>query len=284
MVGKMTLEKAVSTPEEPPPHPFCLLRGRTREGYRCVEIAQAMLAEDERERLRAYWQHYKTHFPLYTRWAAKENLIDSTLRSPEKWERTENIVTGALNGFYRAVVEGRYDPERGSPCAYIERSIKNQFLNLLRRGTQPTQQECLACWERNHGYCPHFGKEHPWAEVYKSCYNPPTVTGFDEFNQAESLFAAAGLQEQWPPILDKACTTPSLSRPVEEMALNYTMIDLIEQVMLEVLNHNQFTILVETLKNHKTSREIALIIDTTPGNVDQLRRRALQKLYRALTE
>ncbi|MGC9395658.1 MAG: hypothetical protein ACP5J4_12470 [Anaerolineae bacterium] len=242
-----------------------------------------MVAEDEHVRLSAYWQHYKTHFQVYTKWAAKCHLVDATSRSSEEWERAENSVTKVFNGFYRAVLEGRYNPDRALPCTYIKRSIVNQFQDLARRGTHLTQQECLSCWESNHGSCPHFKSEHPWTDVYAHCHHPLAVTGLEEFTPEDSAFAAAGLQEQWPPVLTKAYATPSLSRPVEDMALHYTMVDYIDRLMLELLKHNQYIVLVETFINHKTSREIALIIDTTPGNVDQLRRRALKKLYRALT-
>jgi len=245
-----------------------------------------MMAEDQHIRRIAYWQHFKTHFPAYTRWAAKRNLVDSTFHSFDRWEQAEALVDEAITGFYHVVIEGRFDADRAPPCKYVKRAITNQFQDLMRRGTQPTAQECLACWENHDGLCPHFASEHPWDDVVAHCYNPPIVIGleeFEEFDQAESTFAAAGLQEQWPPIMDKAGTASSYSRPVEEKALNSVTFDLLERFMLEVLSHNQRTVIVETMRNHKTSREIALIIGTTPGNVDQLRRRALQKLYRALT-
>ena len=285
MVVKMTLEQAVSAPEDLLRRRDCLLR-KVRAQYRCVETAAAMMAEDEHTRRSACWQHFKTHLPAYTRWAARKHLVDSTFHSFELWEQAEALVYEALIGFTRAVIAHRFDADRASPCKYVKRAIINQAQDLMRRGTHPTMQECLACWENHNGLCPHFGSEHPWEDAVRQCYNPPIVIGleeFEEFDQAESTFAAAGLQEQWPPIMDKVGTASSYSRPVEEKALNFVTYDLLERFMLEVLSHNQRTVIVETMQNHKTSREIALIIGTTPGNVDQLRRRALQKLYRALT-
>jgi DNA-directed RNA polymerase specialized sigma24 family protein len=50
-----------------------------------------------------------------------------------------------------------------------------------------------------------------------------------------------------------------------------------------VLTSDQQTVLVETFLHQKASREIAQLIQTTPGNVDQIRRRGLRRLYRALS-
>jgi RNA polymerase sigma factor (sigma-70 family) len=286
MVVKMTLDQAVSAPEALLRRRNCLLR-KVRVQYRCVETAVDLMAEDEYTRRKACWQHYLTHFPVYCRWAAGKHLVDPTFHSFDSGGQAEGLVAEALIGFIHAVIAHRFDAHRALPCTYIKRAIRNQAQDVLRRGIQPTPRECLGCWESHNGLCPHFASEHPWEDVVRQCYNPPIVVGLEEheeFDEAESTFAVAGLQDQWPPIWDKGGTAFSYSRPVEEEALSVVTYELLERLMLEILNHDQMTVLVETMRNHKTSREIALLIDTTPGNVDQLRRRALQKLYYALTQ
>jgi len=89
-----------------------------------------------------------------------------------------------------------------------------------------------------------------------------------------------GLQDTWPPHSHRGAGADV--RPVEELALSHVMTHVLDQVMCEVLNPDQQTVLVETFWHHKSSREIALLIDKTPNNIDQIRRRALQKLRRAL--
>jgi DNA-directed RNA polymerase specialized sigma24 family protein len=53
--------------------------------------------------------------------------------------------------------------------------------------------------------------------------------------------------------------------------------------MPRVLTPAQQIVLEQTFVEHKLSKEIARELNTTANNVDQIRRRGLRRLYRALT-
>jgi len=277
-MAEMCLETAVPAPDYARKR-YCLLRDDEIEAYRCAETAANLGATEEGTRLRAYWLHFKTHVGPYTEWALKKRLFDPTVRYPDPREGATELVEKVLLSFHRRVQEDHYDVERGPPCKYLKRAIKNGFQDILRRGRHPTREECVKCWEER-GACPVFGVQRPWEQERGRCSRLPSVEGFD---RSSALFAAAGLQEQWPPVLQDVRGISVVRRPVEDQALKGAMIACIWALMPELLTPDQQTVIMETYLHYRTSREIALMIQTTPGNVDQIRHRGLGRLYRALT-
>jgi DNA-directed RNA polymerase specialized sigma subunit len=87
----------------------------------------------------------------------------------------------------------------------------------------------------------------------------------------------------WPPYLGEGEATPSIERPVEEVALNRVMVVCITELMQSVLSERQRTILIRTFVDHTNGRAIALELGISLANVYQLRHRALRRLLRALT-
>jgi RNA polymerase sigma factor (sigma-70 family) len=276
---KMTLERAVST-ADPRRKRYCLLRGDETEMYRCTEAAAKLGAKEKETRIPAYWLHFKTHIKPYTRWARNRRLFDPTAQYSDPLDGAAELVEDVLLSFYRKIEENQYNPDRGPPCRYIKRSIKNKYQDLLRRGRHPTAEECMRCWEER-GSCPVSETERPWDQDRQRCFRPFVV---EDFGAVSATFAAVGLHDQWPPtqLQDMQCT-PATLRPVEEQALDRAMIAYIWELMPRVLTLAQRTVLVETFLHHRTSREIARMIQTTPGNVDQIRHRGLRRLYRALS-
>jgi len=253
----------------------CLLQEQEWAAYRCAETAADLGAATEEKRLQAFWLHYKTHVERYIAWATRKHLIDATVRYPDPAEGAAELVFDVLLSFHQIVQQGGYIAEKGSPCKYVKQAIRNKFQDILRRGRHPTPEECMQCWEER-GMCPVYGTTRPWEQDRERCFRPPPVEQFDE---AGAMFAAAGLQGQWPPKRELSV----VQRPVEHLALDDTMIACIWALMPEVLTPDQHVVLRETFLHHKTSREIALQIDKSPGNVDQIRHRGLRRLYRALT-
>lgn len=277
-MAEMCREKAVSAPDHAARR-YCLLRGREREAYRCSETAENLGAEEEDTRVQASWSHFKSHVEVYTIWAKNNRLFDPTAQFSDPGEAAAELVNKVLVKFHQKVMERRYDAKKGRPCAYIKRSIRNRYQDLLRRGRHPkppTPEECMECFQERGG-CSAFGVERPWEGDYERCFRPYALERFD---QASATFAVAGLQNQWPP---QPRDGSSVSRPVEDRAIDGAMLAYICGLMSDRLSDDQRIVLVETFIHHRTSREIAVIIGTTPGNVNQLRSRGLRRLRRALT-
>ena len=276
-MANMSREKAVSA-TVPERDRYCLLRDKGSEDYRCAETATNLGATAAETRLQAYWLHYKTHIEPYARWAENRGLFDPTVRYLAPRKAAAELVGDVLLSFYRQVQDGRYDPKRGPPCKYVKRGVRNRFQDVLRRGHHPTPEECARCYEEG-GFCPLFRPERPGEQERQRCFRLPPVT---ELDAVGAVFAAAGLQDQWPPALRGAQGASSVRRPVEDPALRDVLIDSIWDFIDEALTPNQKTVLRETYLNDKTSREIALEkLDTTPGNVDQIRHRGIKRLKRA---
>jgi RNA polymerase sigma factor (sigma-70 family) len=273
----MSLEKAVSA-TDPKKNRYCLLQEDGTEIYRCAETAANLGATAEETRLQAFWLHYKTHVEPYTRWAAGKNMLDPTVQYPDPREAAAELVEDVLLSFYRRVQGGQYDVGRGPPCKYVKRAIRNGFQDILRRGRNPTGEECARCYEKG-GVCPVFGTEQPGERERRRCFRLPPV---GEFDAVSAVFAAAGLQDQWPPALGDVQGVSSIRRPVEDQALQAVLIQSVWNLINELLTPDQRTVLAETFLHHKTSREIALMIHTTPGNVDQIRHRGLRRLNKVL--
>jgi len=274
MVG-MSRKEAVSA-TDPDWDRYCLLREGGAETYRCVETAANLSASTEETRLQAFWRHYKTHIGPYTRWTVNRKLFDQTGQCPDPREASAELVKQVLFSFYQKVQERLYDPTRGPPCRYVKRAIKNKFQDFLRRGRHPTPEECAQCFQER-GFCHRFPLKQPGEWERQRCLRLPPVERLDA---ASAGFALAGLQDEWPPA---ARGGSSVRRPVEDQALQDVLLDSIWSLIDKVLTPDQRTVLIETVLHHRTSREIALLIDTTPGNVDQLRHRGLQRLSKVLT-
>lgn len=272
-MANMSIEKAVSATVSERDR-YCLLRDEESEDYRCAETATNLGATAAETRLQAYWLHYKTHIEPYARWAWNRKLFDPTVRYLAPLEAAAELVGDVLLSFHRQVQDGQYDPKRGPPCKYIKRGVKNRFQDVLRRGHHPTPEECARCYEKG-GFCPLFRPERPGEQERQRCFRLPPVT---EFDPVSAMFAAAGLQDQWPPLPGAS----SVRRSVEDPALRGVLIDSIWDFIDETLTPNQRIVLRETYLNDKTSREIALeALDTTQGNVDQIRHRGIKRLKRA---
>ncbi len=276
-MAQMTLETAVSAPESTEIHP-CLLPREFRETYRCAETAVNMNASEAELRSLAYWQHYRIHSEAYVRWTMRHHWGDPLLQPHAPYDAASEVVVYVLNSFYQALALGQYDSRQGLPCVYIKRSIHNRYQDLLKRGHHPTADECERCWLANGSVCVAFrGAQTPWQTQYQRCYRLPTC---DYFDPVATVFAEIGLQDSWPPLQE-----PLLNgelRPVEETALAHVLSDGLSVLMLEGLSADQHTVLVETYWGQKSSHEIALLIEKSPANVDQIRKRALAKLYRLL--
>ncbi|MBN2394714.1 MAG: sigma-70 family RNA polymerase sigma factor [Anaerolineae bacterium] len=274
----VNLGKAVSDPDDP--RRYCLLSAEEQQAYGCVETANKLASDDKDLRICAYWHHVKTHGDRYRRWAANHGYVDPTAAITDPKELSEEVVDQALARFRKAVDEGRYDVAKGLPCQYFKAIIKNFHQDLRKHtGRHPSSQECHACWEGNDGRCPHFGATAPWEGTYRKCYRFPMVASFEQ----TVLFAVAGLQNDWPPVLNsEAPAGMTLDRPVEEQALDSAMISCVQKLMVE-LPHDQHTVIIETFFNHRSSQKIAGMIGTSLENVYQLRHRALSTLLKALT-
>jgi RNA polymerase sigma factor (sigma-70 family) len=276
-MASMSLEEAVSA-TDPRRDRYCLLREDGTDIYRCAETAANLGARAEETRLQAYWLHYKAHIQSYTRWAVGRKMFDPTLQYPDPREATAELVEDVMLSFYQKVQEGQYDAGRGPPCKYIKRAIKNRFQDVLRRGRNPTQEECARCYEKG-GICPVFEAESPGERERQRCFRLPSI---EKIDAVSAVFAAAGLQDQWPPVLRDVQGVSGIRRPVEDQALQRAMLHSIWGLVDELLTPDQRKVLAETFLRHKTSREIAVMIRTTPGNVDQIRRRGLLRLNRVL--
>lgn len=195
-------------------------------------------------------------------------------------EAAGELVVNVLNSFYDCICGGCYDINKGRPCGYVEQSIKNLNTDLLRRGGYPTPRECRLCWEDHEGHCPRFGTSRPWEDHYRRCYQAPQIASFEEH---ETLFSAAGVQQMWPPYLGEGETPTSIERPVEEVALNHVMMVCIAELMQSVLSERQRKILIRTFVDHANGRAIAFELGISLTNVYQLRHRALRRLLKALT-
>jgi len=280
-MATMCRQRAVSTPD-PGGKRYCLLRSGECEAYRCVETAGNLEAEEEETRLGAYWWHYMTHVETYTQWAEGRRYLDPTARHPDRREGASELVRDVLLSFYRTIRENRYDARKGPPCRYLKRAMRYKFLDLLRRrGHHPTQGECARC-RAEQGTCSLSGTEYPSERERKLCLRLPIVKGLDGFDEMNDTFAAAGLQDQWPPTSRDVQGDFDSDRSREGEILDHVLIAQAQALMPEVLTSDQQTVLVETYIHNKTSREIAERLQTTPGNVDQLRHRGLQRLREAL--
>jgi RNA polymerase sigma factor (sigma-70 family) len=277
-MARMSIEQAVSA-ADPKRDRYCLLHDDGAEIYRCAETAANLGATAEATRLQAYWLHYKTHIEPYTQWAGNRKLFDPTVQYSDSREGAAELVEEVLLSFHRKVQERQYDVRRGPPCRYIKRAIKNRFQDVLRRGRNPTREECVRCYEKG-GFCPVFEIERPREGERQRCFRLPPIERFDAVS---AVFAAVGLQDQWPPAPQDAQGVSSIRRPVEDQALQGAFIHSIWGLINEVLTPDQRTVLAETFLHYRTSREIALMICTTPGNVDQIRHRGLQRLNKVLT-
>jgi len=273
----VSLKEAVSA-TDPKRDRYCLLHKDGTEIYRCAETAANLGSTVEEKRLQAYWLHYKVHIQSYTRWAVRRKLFDPTIQYPSLWEATAELVEDVMLSFYHKVQERQYDAGRGLPCKYTKRAIKNRFQDILRRGRNPTQEECARCYEKG-GICPVFGAESPGERERQHCFRLPSI---EKMDAVSAVFAVAGLQDQWPPALEDVQGVSGIRRPVEDQALRRAMLHSIWSLVDELLTPDQRTVLEETFLRHRTSREIAGMIRTTPGNVDQIRHRGLQRLNRAL--
>ena len=276
-MARMSIKAAVSAPDSGG-NRYCLLPDNERTAYRCAETAANLGAPVEETRVRAYWLHYMTHVESYTDWACGKRLFDPTAHYPDPRDGAIELVEGALGRFCQIVLKGEYDVSRGVPCKYLKRAIKNEFQDIMRRGRHPSREECEQCWQER-GMCPRLRDEQPGEQDYRRCYRLPSVEGLE---QGSAMFAAAGLQERWPPLLEATEDAGGIQRPVEEQALNGVIIACVRALLPRLLTVGQRIVLEETFLRHKTSREIALMIKTTPGNVDQMRRRGLRRLYWAL--
>ena len=97
------------------------------------------------------------------------------------------------------------------------------------------------------------------------------------------MFAAAGLEDEWPP-RGIGSAAASVQRPVEELVTKREQIAQVRGLLKgKTLTPDQRTVLEETFFNQRSSREIAEKMRTTPANVDQIRRRGLRRLRKALT-
>lgn len=277
MVAKIPLPRAVSIESDPS---YCLLSISERDSYPCLETARALSAAEQATRQRAFWRFFKIHIQPLTNWAARHHYYDHTLHYENPREAAGELVVNVLNSFYERICEGHYDVEKGRPCGYVERSIRNRNTDLLRRGGYPTPRECRLCWEEHAGACPSFGTSQPWETHYRRCYQTPQIASFEEH---ETLFSAAGIQQVWPPYLGEGETSTSIERPVEEVALNHVMMVCITELMQSILNERQRTILVRTFVDHANGREIARELGISLDNVYQIRHRALRRLLKALT-
>lgn len=276
-MANVSLEEAVSA-TDPTRDRYCLLHDYGMDVYRCAETAANLGAVAEETRLQAYWLHYKTHVEPYTRWSANKRMFDPTVQYPDPQEAAAELVVEVLLSFYHKVQERLYDAGRGPPCKYIKRAIRNRFQDILRRGRNPTAEECARCCEER-GFCLLFRTEQPGERERQQCFRLPPI---EEFDAASVVFAAAGLQDQWPPVLEGVRSVSSVRRPVEDQALQGALVQSAWRLISKVLTPDQRTVLAETFLRYKTSREIASMIRTTPGNVDQIRRRGLRRLNKAL--
>jgi len=274
---KMGLEKAVSTTDSNRDR-YCLLRDDEIETYRCVETAANLGAMAEETRLLAYWHHFQTHVVPYTKWAASKKLFDPTMRYPDPYEGAAELVEEVLLSFCKKIQEKKYDVQKGLPCKYIKRAAKNKFQDILRRGHNPTREECIRCYEIG-GFCPASKAEQPGERERQRCFRLPFV---EEFDAVSITFAAAGLQEQWPPVLQDVQSLLGIHRPVEAKALQDVLLESIWNLAARVLKADPTAVLKGTFRHHKSSREIAEELKTTPGNVDQIRHRGLRRLRKLI--
>lgn len=279
----MILEEAVSTPDsdsESQSQVFCLLSAEARSEYQCAETARALSSLDENVRIQAYWQHYKTHVQSYKAWASYHGLFDPTLRYEDPLDCSEEIVAKALLSFSEQVFQGKYDYTRGAPCHYLKRSIRYRHIDVVRRSQHlATPESCLACWNANNKRCPAFDVERPWESQYHHCYHVPVVESLD---QDLATFLAAGLQDDWPPVLQSAGSTGEARRPVEDQAIAHVLLTCLEELIEQMLSQDQRDVLIGTFLEHKSSQEIAFLLGKTSTSVDQIRRRALLRLFRTL--
>jgi len=270
---KMALQEAASAAKK-----FCILRDEEREAYPCAETAKALGARAAGERLRAYWRHFKTHVEAYVRWAVRQHLYDPTVHYTDPREGVIDLVEQALISFQPVVQEGRYDSEKGLPCKYIKRSIKNRFQDILRRGRHPTKEECERCWQERGG-CRFSEIGPPGAEERQRCLLPPAV---DRLEIDEALFATAGLHEEWPPTPWSGGNGALPHRPVETQALEQILTGAIGELIMEKLTPDQRYVLIEFILRGRSGYEVAESLKTSRSNVYQLKRRGIKQLSQLL--
>lgn len=282
MTCTLNLREAVSAPEETPNvSRYCLLRGADRDAYHCAETAAKLSSTEETTRVCAFWTHFKTHIQAYARWAARRHYVDPDLLDlGDPSERAQELVIAVIMHFLDQVRTGCYDYHRALPCKYLKRAIHNAFFNRLKRNRIPTTNECFTCW-RDHGeHCPSFHASQPWIQTYRQCRKPPTVTSLEQTPMLDTIIAG---QEEWPPLMMEISGWSGDARPVEEIVIQRMLIDRVYAVMEEILTPEQHIILVESMVHLSTARQIALIIGKSPDNVYKLRKRALEKLSKALS-
>lgn len=257
---------------------FCLLGDEERAAYQCAETAAALGATAVGERVKAYWHHFETHLNAYVQWAQKRHLFDPTLHFDDLQERAYGLVQWVLIKVQSVVEAGGYESEQGPPCKYIKRSIKNRFQDLLRRhGRYPSKEECERCW-REGGECRFSGLGPPGAEERQRCLRPPAI---DRLDVAETAFALAGLQDDWPPDTHHA-QAESPRRPVEVRALEQILIERVWDLSGSELTSDKNDVLRKTVLEGQSGQEVAVNLKTSRNNVYQLKRRGIKRLSQLL--
>jgi DNA-directed RNA polymerase specialized sigma24 family protein len=98
---------------------------------------------------------------------------------------------------------------------------------------------------------------------------------------AETAFALAGLQDDWPPDIHHA-QPGSPRRPVEVWALKRTLIEQVWDLSGAELTSEKDDVLRKTVLEGQSGQEVAVDLKTSRSNVYQLKRRGIRRLSHLL--